>query len=150
MKLTIELVPQNSWFTNLRSILSKSEWDKIRKEQYQKSNYICDICGGRGDRWPVECHEIWEYDDKKYTQKLIAFTSLCPSCHMVKHIGLAGIRGLHGEAISHLMKINNMTRNEAEMYVEDQMFKWQERSNHEWEIDISLVKIPEQCKQLAL
>jgi len=144
MNLTIELVPRSSWFTNLRSVLSKSEWDKIRKEQYKKSNYVCDVCGGKGDRWPVECHEIWEYDNRKHTQKLVGFTSLCPSCHMVKHIGLAGIRGLHDKAISHLMKINDMTRNGAEMYVEDQMWKWQERSLYEWEIDISLVRKTEQ------
>ena len=140
MKLTIELVPKGSWFTNLRSALTKGEWDLIRKEQYKKSNYVCDICGGIGDQWPVECHEIWEYDDNRKIQKLVGFTSLCPMCHLVKHIGLAQIRGRYIEAIEHLKKINKMSTTEAEVYVEDQMFKWQERSLHKWKIDISLVE----------
>lgn len=32
MKLEIELVPKTSWWNNLRKILPKSEWDKIRKK----------------------------------------------------------------------------------------------------------------------
>ena len=71
MKLTIELVPQSSWGNNLRSEanLSKGQWDKLRKESYRKANYKCEICGEKGPKWPVECHEIWHYDDEKHTRE---------------------------------------------------------------------------------
>ena len=29
MKLTIELVPSTAWYSNVRSNVSKEEWDKI-------------------------------------------------------------------------------------------------------------------------
>ena len=147
MKLTIELVPAGAWFTNLRSILTTPEWDVIRKKQYKKSGYVCDVCGGKGERWPVECHEIWEYDDENHAQKLVRFTSLCPACHMVKHIGLAEIRGKYDEALRHLMKINEMSQTDARMYIDGQFDVWRYRSQHEWKIDISLVR-PEETGEL--
>ena len=140
MKLSIELVPQSSFYTNLRSMLPKVKWDEIRKEQYKKSKYTCDVCGGIGDRWPVECHEIWEYDDKNHIQKLVGFTSLCPACHEVKHIGLAGIRGRHEQALQHLMAINNISKMEATICIEEQFSIWHLRSQRAWEVDITLIK----------
>ena len=65
-KLTIELVPKTSWFTNLRSLVSKEQWDKIRNKVYWKAGYKCEICGSKGPKWPVECHEIWHYDLVNY------------------------------------------------------------------------------------
>ena len=69
MKLTIELVPKTAWFSNLRSILARAAWDKLRKESYKNAAHKCEICGGYGKKHPVECHEIWEYDDKNHIQK---------------------------------------------------------------------------------
>jgi len=63
--LTVELVPSSSWFSNVRSNVSKKTWDFLRKSTYKKANHRCEICGGRGDKWPVECHEVWDYDDQK-------------------------------------------------------------------------------------
>jgi hypothetical protein len=50
MKLTIELVPKTSWYSNVRSNVSKDEWDKIKKKCYIKANYKCEICNGIGDK----------------------------------------------------------------------------------------------------
>ena len=77
-KLTIELVPSTSWFNNVRSQVSAQEWDIIRHIVYAKANNICEICGGKGNKHAVECHEIWEYDDKEHIQKLIGMIALCP------------------------------------------------------------------------
>ena len=81
MKLTIELVPRMCWYSNVRTNVTREKWDIIRKECYRKSNYKCEICGDKGTTHPVECHEIWEYDDVNYVQKLIGFIALCPNCH---------------------------------------------------------------------
>ncbi|AKJ73572.1 hypothetical protein SP39_1 [Salmonella phage 39] len=79
------MVPKTAWFTNLRSHLSKSNWDVVRKKCYAKANYKCEICGGKGTKHPVECHEIWDFGNGKITLK--GLIALCPSCHEVKHIG---------------------------------------------------------------
>ena len=89
MKLEIELVPKDLFFRSLRSLVTKQSWDVIRREAYKKAGYRCEICGGKGDRWPVECHEIWEHDDERHIQYLKGTIALCPNCHMIKHTGFS-------------------------------------------------------------
>lgn len=140
IKLTIELVPSTSWFSNLRSLLSAEEWDKIRKGCYKHAEYKCEICGGIGPKHPVECHETWEYDEEKAVQKLIGLIALCPNCHEVKHIGLAGIRGRKAQATSHFCKVNECTEVEAQKYITEAFELWGKRSELEWQLDINLLE----------
>ena len=133
--LTVELVPSSCWFSNVRDHVSKSIWDKLRKATYKQANYRCEVCGGRGHKHPVECHEIWHYDDLNYIQTLEGLTALCPSCHQVKHIGLAGLQG-HGEkAEAHLAKINGWSRQQTEAYLETVWETWHKRSSHDWHLN---------------
>ena len=139
MKLEIELVPKTAWFTNLRSRLPKAQWDVVRKKCYAKANYRCEICGGKGTKHPVECHEKWNFGDGKIT--LIGLIALCPSCHECKHPGLAGIRGRGEHVIKHLMKINEITRQEAEDMLSKAFKTYHEMSKTpSWEIDFSYLK----------
>jgi len=139
MKLEIELVPKSSWYSNVRSKVSKNEWDLLRKKSYRKANYHCEICGGIGAKHPVECHEIWKYDDKKHIQKLTGLISLCPTCHKVKHAGLAQRNGEIEIVINQLMKVNNINRNDAKKHIKQSFKKWSERSLYEWDIDTSIL-----------
>ncbi len=139
LKLTIELIPKTSWYDNVRSHVSKEQWDTIRRKSYKNANYKCEICGGVGDKHPVECHEIWQYDDENNIQKLIGFISLCPNCHKVKHPGLAQIKNEFDIVINQLMKVNNMSKQEAYDYI-DHVFKiWLKRSQHNWTVDIEYI-----------
>ncbi len=140
MKLTIELVPKTSWYSNLRSELTKGEWEIIKKKTREKSGSKCEICGGVGPKWPVECHEIWEYDDKDCIQSLKAVQALCPNCHQCKHFGLAEMKGHYNKALKHLAKVNNITLEEAGDYVEASFAIWEERSRKKWNLDIDLVE----------
>ena len=137
LKLTIELVPSTCWFSNVRAVVSKKRWDVLRNQVYSKAYNLCEICGGIGPKHPVECHEIWHYDDKKLIQKLVGMTALCPDCHMVKHIGLARVNNKDELAIKHLMKVNGLTRAKAEQYVADAFKVWDNRSTKQWKLDIS-------------
>ena len=140
MKLTIELVPKSSWYSNLRSELTKGEWETIKKKTRERTNSKCEICGGVGPKWPVECHEIWEYDDKNNTQTLKGIQALCPNCHQVKHMGLAEIQGHYNKALRHLAKVNNLTLEEAGDYVEASFDIWEARSKQQWELDITWIE----------
>jgi hypothetical protein len=136
-RLTIELVPQSCWFSNVRDQVSPSDWDRIRKQVYEAANRRCEVCGGRGPRHPVECHEVWEYDEAAGVQRLTRMTALCPACHEVKHIGLAGIRGRADIARAHLAEVNGWSAETAEQYVEEAFATWQARSTRAWSLDIS-------------
>ncbi len=135
--LTVELVPSTCWFSNVRDHLPKKTWDFLRKSTYKQANYRCEVCGGRGSRWAVECHEIWHYDDLNHIQTLAGLTALCPSCHQVKHIGLAGLQGYGERAEAHLAKINGWTKEQTAAYLETVWNTWQERSCHDWSLDLS-------------
>jgi len=138
-KLTIELVPESSWYSNVRSQVSKKTWDVIRRNCYKKASHKCEICNGKGPKWPVECHEIWKYNDVKHMQVLEGFIALCPACHSVKHIGYAQMSGNYLQAIEQLKKVNNISDREAYEYVEECFELWQDRSKYDWAIDISLI-----------
>src|SRR5207302_1396445 len=80
-RLTVELVPSSCWYTNVRSHVPKTVWDRLRRQVAAEAGNRCEICGGRGRRWPVECHEVWEYDDDEKIQRLQRLVALCPACH---------------------------------------------------------------------
>lgn len=140
-KLTVDLIPIQSWKLSLANLMPKNEWKKIREACYQKANWRCEICNNVGIRHRVECHEIWEFMNNDYTQRLVGFIALCPDCHAVKHIGRAFSLGdaSKNKAISHLMKINEWTELETKKHIEDAVELWIERSFIKWDIDTSLV-----------
>jgi len=136
MKLTLDLVPSSSWFNNVRAVVTVQQWDTLRHKVYSKAASVCEICGGVGRNHPVECHEIWHYDDVKLIQRLTGMIALCPNCHMVKHFGLAQIQNREAQALRHLMRVNNITRTEAEAHINDAFQIWQNRSSKSWTLDI--------------
>lgn len=144
MKLTIELVPTTSFYSNVRSNVSKKEWDRIRKICYKKAKYKCEICDdtglNQGYNHPVECHEIWSYDDINNIQSLEGLISLCPKCHKVKHTGLAFIKNEANIVLEQLIKVNNISVYEAEQYIEESFNIHKNRSKHDWKLDISYLE----------
>ena len=110
---TVELVPSTCWYTNVRSKVSKVWWDRLRRRVAAEAGSRCEICGGRGRRWPVECHEVWHYDDDRKIQRLERLAALCPACHEVKHAGLASKRGRLPQVIGHLAAMNGWSESDA-------------------------------------
>lgn len=139
MKLTVELVPATSWGDNLRSHFKTREWDLLRKACYEQAGHKCEICGGKGRRHTLECHEIWHYDDDQCVQTLKGLIALCPSCHEVKHIGRAMAVGLGDRALAHLVKVNGITQAEAVAHVGDAFALWKTRTQKAWTLDITSI-----------
>jgi hypothetical protein len=63
--------------------------------------------------------------------------ALCPACHEVKHIGLAGIKGRGEIAQRHLAEVNGWTPGMAARYVDEAFAVWRTRSRRSWSLDIS-------------
>lgn len=142
-KLTIELVPRGQWGANLRSELPKAEWDRLRRDVYAAAGHRCEICGGRGPKWPVECHERWRYDEETKIQHLEGLIALCPACHRVKHMGRSMSIGRGEEALAHLMKVNGWSESDANHYVEAVFETWSRRSSENWTLDLSWLQSKE-------
>lgn len=139
-RLSVELVPATCWYTNVRSNVSRADWEKCKRFVKERSGERCEICGGRGRRYPVDCHEIWEYDEDTLTQRLVDLIALCPSCHEVKHLGRAMRIGNGNRAVAHLMKVNGWSESRAEQYCMLVFQIWQMRSAYEWRLDISFLE----------
>src|SRR5262245_12052587 len=112
LKLCSELVPSTSWYDNMRSVISQTEWDTLRRRVYAEYNYRCGICLSKGR---LSCHEIWHYDDQNHIQSLRDFVALCDLCHHVKHLGLARILANEGKldyekVVEHFMRVNQCDR----------------------------------------
>ena len=142
LKLTIELVPRTSWYDNLRKCISNSAWNKIRGKTCAEYGHRCGICGAEVR---LNCHEMWEYSDKKHVQKLVGFIALCNMCHHVKHIGLAEILASEGKldyekVVEHFMKVNKCDKKTFEEHREGAFDEWQKRSQYEWHVDLGQYK----------
>jgi 5-methylcytosine-specific restriction endonuclease McrA len=143
-KLTIELVPKTSWYSNVRSNVSKAEWDRIRKKSYENANHVCEICGdvgtNQGYRHKLECHEIWQYNDEALIQTLTGLVSLCPYCHLVKHPGLAQMNGKLGIVLKQLQRVNQISIEEAGAMLNEAFEIWRSRSKNNYTLDISFLE----------
>jgi hypothetical protein len=136
-RLTVELVPRTCWWGNVRGLADKATWDRIRRLVYRRAGARCEVCGGRGGRHPVECHEVWRYDDASRTQTLVRMVALCPACHEVKHMGLAGLRGRGAQARAHLATVNGWSAQAAAAHVAEAFATWERRSAVPWKLDLS-------------
>jgi len=139
-RLTVELVPSTCWYTNVRSNVPKAVWDRLRRQVAADAGQRCEICGGRGRRWPVECHEVWFYDDATKVQRLERLIALCPACHQVKHAGFASKQGRLGAVVGQLRKVNGWSFEDAELYLEAAFEQWSMRSRYQWTLDIGVLE----------
>ncbi|AXN57784.1 hypothetical protein KASHIRA_01290 [Serratia phage vB_SmaM-Kashira] len=137
IKHKICLIPRTSWDQNLRSHLTKTGWDKVRRKCYAEHGYHCQICGnqgGNGKKHPVECHEDWTFEDGEV--KLVGLMCLCPPCHEFHHPGLAEMNGNVERMLRQFMKVNNITRDQAIAYMKSEFNIWRERSKQSWTLNI--------------
>jgi 5-methylcytosine-specific restriction endonuclease McrA len=135
-RLTIELVPKTSWYNNVRALVDELGWDRIRRQVYRQADYRCEICGGKGPEHPVECHEVWRYDDRTHVQTLVRMIALCPACHQAKHIGFANVKGKGAQARAHLARVNGWTPERADAYINEAFQVWAQRSGGPWTLDL--------------
>lgn len=133
-QLFVDLVPQTAWFTNVRSQVSRSDWDLLRKHVYARAGHRCEVCGATGR---LEAHERWNYSQG--TQTLKRLIALCPACHEATHFGLSKVHGHDAESLAHLMRVNRWTRAQALVHVDQAFETWERRSRQRWDIDLGMI-----------
>jgi hypothetical protein len=138
-KLDFEMVPEECWYSNLRSVLPREQWDIVRKDAYARANGRCMICGKRTTR--LEAHERWSYDDGKRLQKLETVIAVCRPCHEVIHIGRTQLTGRGAEAMEQFMNVNGCTQSEFHEALGEANRQYLARNKVEgWVTDISWLK----------
>ena len=139
LKLNFELVPDGCWYSNLRSILPKSDWDYIKQVVKKEAKGKCKICGVQSSL--LHAHEVWSYDEKKAIQKLEKVIAVCPDCHSVIHIGYTQLKGAVLRAEEHFMKVNECSYAEYRQALGRANEEHQRRNKvSEWSLDLSWLK----------
>lgn len=141
-RLELELVPSTSWGDNVRSRLSRQDWDTIRQACYKAAGWRCEICSGIGTKHRVEAHEIWSYDDVAHTQTLVRTIALCPRCHQAKHIGRTlSVCGPETQdaVLAHIKQVNGWTDEELLAALDAAFDLHARRSQYHWAVDISWI-----------
>lgn len=139
IRLSLELVPSTCWYSNVRSNVTADTWNRLQTHCFHAAKNRCEICGGVGPAHPVECHEIWAYDDARHIQHLAGLASLCPACHQVKHMGRSLQTGQGIASLQHLARVNRVPVAEAVAIVKEALLRCQERSRHDWILDVRIL-----------
>lgn len=135
--LVPNLVPQLLWGENLRKGLSRGDWDFLSMHTYARFGRRCAICGGREKKWPVECHEVWEYrpfDEKSGIALLKELRSLCSLCHRVNHLGKARVDGLYQKTLVYMAEINGWSIGQAQSVAKKAFDLWERLSKKQWAV----------------
>ncbi len=135
-RLTVELVPKTSWCSSIRALVGDTTWDRIRRQVWRRADYRCEVCGGGGPEHPVECHEVWRYDDRTRVQTLVEMTALCPDCYQVKLLGLASARAKSAQARAHLARVNGWTLARVDAHIAEAFRLWAQRSHEPWIVNL--------------
>ena len=137
-KLNFEMVPEECWYSNLRSVLTPKDWDIVRKDAYARAGWRCRICGAKGR---MEAHEKWSYDEKNALQTLVDVVALCHNCHEVKHISRTQLVGRGAEAMEWFMKVNGVSQMDYHAALQKANEEYLHRNRVEdWVTDISWLK----------
>ncbi|MBO7345696.1 MAG: HNH endonuclease [Clostridia bacterium] len=138
-KLNFELVPDSCWYSNLRSLLSKKQWDFLRAEAMERAGGKCVVCGKQTNR--LDAHERWSYDIENGVQKLEDIIAVCKDCHSVIHIGYTQLKGNEERAEKHFMKVNGCSYAEYRkaLGIANELHQ-QRNSVPEWKLDLTYLK----------
>ena len=140
-ELFVDMIPKTSWFSNVRSLIHPSDWDRVRNHIYNRVNHICECCNNntKETHTRLDAHERWSFDNETKIQKLVRLVALCEFCHQTTHFGLAGIQGKTEEAKTHLNNVRLFTEDECGQHLTNASKLFKERCKVKWEIDITII-----------
>lgn len=136
--LYIDMIPKTSYFKNVRSIFSDSDWNLIRHHIYERASHKCECCGIKRFKY-LEAHERWIYDYETNTQKLIRIIALCRMCHNSTHYGHSKQTKEMAKIHEHLKKVKKINDEELINHINDAYKQWEERNKIKWVIDTSII-----------
>lgn len=114
LRLRIEPIPAGSRLASLARLMPRSLWNRIRRAAYRRAAYRCKICGRRSR---LDCHEVWQFNERTGYQWLRGFQALCRSCHSVKHLFFVHDSRKQAKLLHHFMTVNRISPEQVEKYL---------------------------------
>lgn len=142
----IQLVPLPLWQRNMRAVLPKSQWTKLRKAILERQGLRCSVCGKEEqESRKLHAHEEWSYEDdcRPAIARLVSISLLCWHCHAVEHWGVTKNLVAQGhlteraltDTIEHFCRLNGADFDQFVAHEKEETERWQERSTREWRIE---------------
>jgi hypothetical protein len=144
LKLVPVLVPRPLWGINAHDLLDRDSWQCMRHDTFSRDNFHCFICE---QKRPLECHEVFSYDDVTGTATLVRLESRCADCHACNHLGRLLKRNRDGfkKALKRIGALNRLNPPEVISLVE-QAFQVHKTRTRPWQMKVAedlLRKYPE-------
>ena len=145
-KPSIRMVPGPLWGMNLRRLLPKSRWNKIRQGLIAERGLKCETCGKvENESSRIYAHEEWDYETKRSSgiARLVGLKLSCWHCHAVEHFGATGNMVLSGElsrravedTIEHFCRLNGVDRQTFQAHLAEAKAEWMRLSQLKWTVD---------------
>ena len=84
LKLLPVLIPKPLWGINAHNLLVGECWQRMRRDTFLRDKNRCVICG---EQKPLQCHEVFSFDDAEGIAVLTKLESRCEVCHDCNHLG---------------------------------------------------------------
>lgn len=137
LKIKVQLIPYQNWGKNLRNLRPK-RWKILKDDTIRKADNKCSICGNTSKT--IHCHEDWEIDHQKFTQRLIGLKAICDHCHHCYHWGMMKKIDTNGKLenviTKHYLKINNCTKDELNNHLKEAFDTFNNNSDQEYKLDL--------------
>ncbi|MBQ0099231.1 MAG: hypothetical protein KBS91_01625 [Firmicutes bacterium] len=138
-KIKFELVPNGLMGISLKNGLDKGVWDKLRKIALKKCENKCACCGKMLKSF--EAHEVWEYNKKTKTRKLVNIIAVCSNCHKAIHMNRTYVCENYEKIEDHYMKVNNASYAEMKQALKLANEKQKELNDiYDWKLDLSFLE----------
>ncbi|MFC4060594.1 hypothetical protein ACFOWE_20010 [Planomonospora corallina] len=139
-RLNTDLLPPDAWGSDLRSIVSVADWNRLR----DTIPSWCEMCmtprrGERGRIRRPDCHELWAFDDVHHVQKLRRLVALCADCRSVQRIDQAESGGGMMLVLAALCTANDWSHDQAMAEIERVRRIRAEREQTDWDLDLSVL-----------
>ena len=135
LKLEPHLVPKPLWKHSASEKLGRTSWQAIRQDRLREAGDRCEICREPSVR-PLNCHEIWSYDDSNAVATLVGFEMHCAKCDLVTHMGRAIAHGYGDQALQQMTGVNGINLAEAKQIWLSAKGIWKTRNAREWSVKI--------------
>jgi hypothetical protein len=115
VRIRADALPTSTHGSNLRSIFSLTLWQRLAIAACGAAGNRCEVCGAVSASRRPHAHERWIFErvGDQWVQRLDRLAALCPTCHLVQHVGLAGVIGYTHDVIRQLMDLNGWTEVQA-------------------------------------
>lgn len=147
VRIRSDLLPPSTWGSNIRGLVDKETWNRLRVPVCDAANNRCEICrafshNDHGRLQRPDCHEKWVFTATggRYVQRLERLIALCRDCHRVQHSGRARTGGKEHLVVMQLCRVNGWSEAQAYADLDRSAEHCARLDRYAWDLDLSVLQ----------